>query len=169
MAKAGSKHVVPTASGGWAVKSEGAARAARLFDTQSDAVEYAHTLAKGAQAELYVHGRDGSVLSKSSYEPRRIQIRLKALDDKLIEQSVLEIVDTARRTGAIVKGPLPLPQSVRRLEVLRSLKTGKTPGAPAEVSGHQRLMDIVDPSDKTVAALMKLTLPAGVDFEINKH
>jgi small subunit ribosomal protein S10 len=90
---------------------------------------------------------------------QKIRIRLKAFDYKLIDQSALEIVDTAKRTGAVVKGPVPLPTRIQRYDVLRSPHVNKT-------SPHQRLMDIVDPTDKTVDALMKLDLPAGVDVEI---
>jgi small subunit ribosomal protein S10 len=88
---------------------------------------------------------------------QKIRIRLKAFDYKLIDQSAAEIVDTAKRTGAIVKGPVPLPTRMKR---------NKTSRDQLEIRTHQRLMDIVDPTDKTVDALMKLDLPAGVDVEI---
>jgi len=90
---------------------------------------------------------------------QKIRIRLKAFDYKLIDQSAAEIVDTAKRTGAIVKGPVPLPTRMKRFDILRSPHVNK-------IRTHQRLMDIVDPTDKTVDALMKLDLPAGVDVEI---
>ena len=97
---------------------------------------------------------------------QKIRIRLKALDYKLIDQSAAEIVGTAKRTGAIVKGPVPLPTRMRRFDLLRSPHVNKTSRDQLEIRTHQRLMDIVDPTDKTVDALMKLDLPAGVDVEI---
>ena len=92
---------------------------------------------------------------------QKIRIRLKAFDYKLIDQSALEIVDTAKRTGAIVKGPVPLPTRMQRFDILRSPHVNKTSRDQFEIRTHQRLMDIVDPTDKTVDALMKLDLPAG--------
>jgi small subunit ribosomal protein S10 len=97
---------------------------------------------------------------------QKIRIRLKAFDYKLIDQSALEIVETAKRTGAVVKGPVPLPTRIQRFDVLRSPHVNKTSRDQFEIRTHQRLMDIVDPTDKTVDALMKLDLPAGVDVEI---
>lgn len=108
------------------------------------------------------------LLSKASVEmlKQKIRIRLKAFDYKLIDQSAAEIVDTAKRTGAVVKGPVPLPTRMRRFDILRSPHVNKTSRDQFEIRTHQRLMDIVDPTDKTVDALMKLDLPAGVDVEI---
>ena len=83
----------------------------------------------------------------------------------LIDRSAQEIVDTAKRTGAVVKGPVPLPTKIERYDVLRSARR-KTSRDQFEIRTHLRLMDIVDPTDKTVDALMKLDLPAGVDVEI---
>jgi len=97
---------------------------------------------------------------------QKIRIRLKAFDYRLIDQSAQEIVETAKRTGAVVKGPVPLPTRIERFDILRSPHVNKTSRDPFEKSTHQRLMDIVDPTDKTVDALMKLDLPAGVDVEI---
>ena len=97
---------------------------------------------------------------------QRIRIRLKAFDYKLIDQSAIELVDTAKRTGAIVKGPVPLPTRMQRFDILRSPHVNKTSRDQFEIRTHLRLMDIVDPTDKTVDALMKLDLPAGVDVEI---
>ena len=97
---------------------------------------------------------------------QRIRIRLKAFDYKLIDQSALEIVDTAKRTGAIVKGPVPLPTRMKRFDILRSPHVNKTSRDQFEIRTHQRLMDILNPTDKTVDALMKLELPAGVDVQI---
>ena len=90
---------------------------------------------------------------------QKIRIRLKAFDYKLIDQSAIEIVDTAKRTGAIVKGPVPLPTRMQRFDILRSPHVNKTSRDQFEIRTHQRLMDIVDPTDKTVDALMKLDLP----------
>ena len=99
-------------------------------------------------------------------QKQKIRIRLKAFDYKLIDQSALEIVDTAKRTGAIVKGPVPLPTRLQRFDVLRSPHVNKSSRDQFEIRTHQRLMDIIDPTDKTVDAPMKLDLPAGVDVEI---
>ena len=96
---------------------------------------------------------------------QKIRIRLKAFDYKLIDRSALEIVETAKRTGAVVRGPLPLPTRIRRLDVLRSPHVNKTSRDQFELRTHLRLMDIIEPTDKTVDALMKLDLPAGVDVE----
>jgi small subunit ribosomal protein S10 len=97
---------------------------------------------------------------------QKIRIRLKAFDYKLIDQSALEIVETAKRTGAVVRGPVPLPTRFRRFDILSSPHVNKTARDQFELRTHQRLMDIVDPTEKTVDALMKLDLPAGVDVEI---
>jgi small subunit ribosomal protein S10 len=97
---------------------------------------------------------------------QKIRIRLKAFDYKLIDQSALEIVDTAKRTGAIVKGPIPLPTKKERYDLLRSPHVNKKSRDQFEIRTHLRLMDILDPTDKTVDALMKLELAAGVDVEI---
>ncbi len=97
---------------------------------------------------------------------QKIRIRLKAFDYKLIDQSALEIVETAKRTGAVVKGPVPLPTSIERFDILRSPHVNKASRDQLEIRTHRRLMDIMEPTDKTVDALMKLDLPAGVDVEI---
>ncbi len=99
-------------------------------------------------------------------QSQKIRIRLKAFDYKLIDQSALEIVETAKRTGAVVKGPIPLPTTIERFDVLSSPHVNKTARDQFEIRTHRRLMDIIDPTDKTVDALMKLDLPAGVDVEI---
>ena len=99
-------------------------------------------------------------------QQQKIRIRLKAFDYKLIDRSAVEIVDTAKRTGAVVHGPVPLPTRIQRYDVLRSPHVNKTSCDQFEMRTHQRLMDIIDPTDKTVDALMKLDLPAGVDVEI---
>ena len=97
---------------------------------------------------------------------QNIRIRLKAFDHKLIDRSAREIVDTAKRTGATVKGPVPLPTKIERYTVLISPHVNKDARDQYELLTHKRLMDIVDPTDKTVDALMKLELAAGVDVEI---
>jgi small subunit ribosomal protein S10 len=99
-------------------------------------------------------------------QSQKIRIRLKAFDYKLIDQSALEIVDTAKRTGAVVKGPVPLPTRIQKFDLLRSPHIDKMSRDQMEIRTHLRLMDIIDPTDKKVVALMKLDLPAGVDVEI---
>ncbi|CAG0939498.1 30S ribosomal protein S10 [Gallionellaceae bacterium] len=99
-------------------------------------------------------------------QSQKIRIRLKAFDYRLIDQSALRIVDTAKRTGAVVKGPIPLPTKIERFDVLRSPHVNKTSRDQFEIRTHLRMMDIIDPTEKTVDALMKLDLPAGVDVVI---
>lgn len=97
---------------------------------------------------------------------QNIRIRLKAFDHRLIDNSAREIVETARRTGAQVRGPVPLPTKMERFTVLTSPHVDKNARDQYEMRTHKRLMDIVEPTDKTVDALMKLELPAGVDVQI---
>jgi small subunit ribosomal protein S10 len=97
---------------------------------------------------------------------QRIRIRLKAFDHRLIDQSASEIVETAKRTGAQVVGPIPLPSKKERYTVLISPHVNKDARDQYELRTHKRLMDIVEPTDKTVDALMKLDLAAGVDVQI---
>ncbi len=97
---------------------------------------------------------------------QRIRIRLKAFDHRLIDQSAREIVETARRTGAQVRGPIPLPTKNEHFTILVSPHVNKDARDQYEIRTHKRLMDIVDPTDKTVDALMKLDLAAGVDVQI---
>ncbi len=99
-------------------------------------------------------------------ENQKIRISLKAFDHKMIDRSALEIVDTARRTGAMVKGPIPLPTKIERYTLLRSPHVNKKARDQFEIRTHKRILDIVEPTDKTVDALMKLDLAAGVDVEI---
>ena len=96
----------------------------------------------------------------------KIRIRLKAYDHKLLDQSAVEIVETARRTGARVAGPIPLPTKINRYTVLRSPHVDKKSREQFEIRTHKRLLDILEPTQQTVDALMKLDLPAGVDVEI---
>ncbi len=96
----------------------------------------------------------------------RIRIRLKAYDYRVLDHSTSEIVDTAKRTGAQVAGPIPLPTLINKYTVLRSPHVDKKSREQFEVRTHKRLLDILEPTAQTVEALMKLDLPAGVDVEI---
>ena len=96
----------------------------------------------------------------------KIRIRLKAFDYRILDQSASEIVDTARRTGAKIAGPIPLPTAVSRYTVNRSPHIDKKSREQFEIRTHKRVLDIVDPTPQTVDALMKLDLASGVDVEI---
>ena len=96
----------------------------------------------------------------------KIRIRLKAYDHRLLDQSASEIVDTARRTGARVAGPIPLPTRINRFTVLRGPHVDKKSREQFEIRTHKRLLDILEPTPQTLDALMKLDLSAGVDVEI---
>jgi len=98
---------------------------------------------------------------------QKIRIRLKAFDHRLIDSSTLEIVDTAKRTGAQVRGPIPLPTRKERFTVLTSPHVNKDARDQYEIRTHKRVLDIVDPTEKTLDALMKLDLAAGVDVQIS--
>ena len=102
-----------------------------------------------------------------SVNNQKIRIRLKAFDHKIIDRSASEIIDTARRTGAIVRGPIPLPTRRERYDLLRSPHKYKTSRDQLEIRVHKRILDIVEPTDKTVDALMKLDLAAGVEVQIS--
>ncbi len=97
---------------------------------------------------------------------QRIRISLKAYDHKLLDQSLNEIVDTAKRTGARIAGPIPLPTRISRYTVLRSPHIDKKSREQFEMRTHKRLVDILEPTQQTIDALMKLELSAGVDVEI---
>ncbi|MEA5445193.1 30S ribosomal protein S10 [Gammaproteobacteria bacterium AB-CW1] len=97
---------------------------------------------------------------------QNIRIRLKGFDHRLIDRSAQEIVETAKRTGAQVKGPIPLPTRKEKHTILISPHVNKDARDQYEIRTHKRLMDIVDPTDKTVDALMRLDLAAGVDVQI---
>ncbi len=99
-------------------------------------------------------------------ENQNIRIRLKAYDHRVLDQSALEILNTAKRTGAAVRGPIPLPTRVEKFTVLRSPHIDKNSREQFEMRTHKRMLDIVDPTPQTVDALMKLDLAAGVDVEI---
>lgn len=96
----------------------------------------------------------------------KIRIRLKAYDYRLLDQSASEIVDTAKRTGARVAGPIPLPTKISRYTVLRGPHVDKKSREQFEIRTHKRLLDILEPTQQTLDALMKLDLSAGVDVEI---
>ncbi|SFG94860.1 small subunit ribosomal protein S10 [Desulfotomaculum arcticum] len=97
---------------------------------------------------------------------QKIRIRLKAYDHNMLDQSAQKIVDTARRTGANVAGPVPLPTEKNIYTILRSPHVNKDSREQFEMRTHKRLIDIIEPTPKTVDALMRLDLPAGVDIEI---
>ena len=98
---------------------------------------------------------------------QKIRIRLKAFDHKLIDQSTLEIVNTAKRTGAQVVGPVPLPTRKEKFTILVSPHVNKDARDQYEIRTHKRMVDIIEPTEKTVDALMKLDLAAGVDVQIS--
>ncbi len=98
---------------------------------------------------------------------QRIRIRLKAYDHKVLDQSAKQIVDTAQRTGSTVKGPIPLPTHIKKFTVLRSRFIDKDSREQFEMRTHKRLIDVMEPNPRTVDALMRLNLPAGVGIEIN--
>jgi small subunit ribosomal protein S10 len=97
---------------------------------------------------------------------QKIRIRLKAFDHRMIDKSAMEIVETAKRTGAVVRGPIPLPTRIERFTLLRSPHVNKTAMDQFEIRTHKRILDIIEPTDKTVDALMRLDLASGVDVEI---
>lgn len=97
---------------------------------------------------------------------QKIRIRLRAFDHKLLDQSAVEIVDTAKRTGARITGPIPLPTNIERYTVLRSPHVDKKSREQFEIRTHKRLLDILDPTQQTIDALMRLDLSAGVEVEI---
>ncbi|MDA0369476.1 MAG: 30S ribosomal protein S10 [Proteobacteria bacterium] len=99
-------------------------------------------------------------------DSQNIRIRLKAFDHRVLDQSTNEIVTTAKRTGASVRGPIPLPNKIEKYTVLRGPHIDKKSREQFEIRTHRRLLDIIDPTPQTVDALMKLDLAAGVDVEI---
>ena len=99
-------------------------------------------------------------------DSQNIKIRLKAFDHSILDQSSIQIVDTAKRTGAMEKGPIPLPVNNEKFTVLRSPHVNKKSREQFEIRTHKRLIEIVDPTPQTVDALMKLDLASGVDVEI---
>jgi len=99
-------------------------------------------------------------------ENQKIRIKLKSFDYRLLDESVKEIVETAKRTGARVRGPIPLPTRIERFTVLRSPHVDKKSREQFEIRTHRRLVEIIEPTSQTVDALMRLDLSAGVDVEI---
>ena len=99
-------------------------------------------------------------------DKQNIRIHLRAYDNKILDLSTEEIVNTAKRTGAQVKGPIPLPTKIEKYTVLRGPHIDKKSREQFEIRTHKRMLDIVDPTPQTVDALMKLDLPAGVDVQI---
>ena len=97
---------------------------------------------------------------------QKIRIRLKAFDHRILDQSAVQIVETAERTGALVAGPVPLPTKIEKFSVMRSPFIDKDSQEQLEIRTHKRLIDILEPTQKTINALMRLNLPAGVDVEI---
>jgi small subunit ribosomal protein S10 len=97
---------------------------------------------------------------------QKVRIRLKAYDHKILDQSARQIVDAAERTGALVAGPVPLPTKIEKYSVIRSPFIDRDSQEQFEIRTHKRLIDVIDPSQQTINALMKLNLPAGVDIEI---
>jgi small subunit ribosomal protein S10 len=97
---------------------------------------------------------------------QKVRIRLKAFDHKILDQSAKQIVEAAERTGALVAGPVPLPTKIEKYSVMRSPFIDKDSQEQFEIRTHTRLIDVLDPSQQTINALMKLNLPAGVDIEI---
>ena len=139
-----------------------------ILSNNQDAVE-AWTLAVAAgekapavQAIARVRNEKRGMVINS----QKIRIRLKAYDHRLLDQSTKEIVDTAKRTGARVAGPIPLPTSINKFCVLRSPHVDKKSREQFEIRTHKRLLDILEPTQQTIDALMKLDLAAGVDVEI---
>jgi len=105
-------------------------------------------------------------MSTKANTKQRIRIRLQAFDHRVLDKSVKDIVNTAKRTGAIVAGPIPLPTRIERITVNRSPHVDKKSMEQFETRTHKRLMDIVNPTGKTVDELKKLNLPSGVDISI---
>ncbi len=97
---------------------------------------------------------------------QKVRIRLKAYDHKILDQSARQIVEAAERTGALVAGPVPLPTRIEKYSVIRGPFIDKDSQEQFEIRTHKRLIDVLDPSQQTINALMKLNLPAGVDIEI---
>ena len=105
-------------------------------------------------------------IGKWDMDTQNIRIRLKAFDHRVLDQATGDIADTARRTGALIRGPIPLPTRIEKFTVNRSPHVDKKSREQFEIRTHKRLLDIVDPTPQTVDALMKLDLAAGVDVEI---
>jgi len=105
-------------------------------------------------------------MAKKKKEPQKIRLKLKSFDHKLLDISMGEIVDTVKKTGAIISGPVPLPTRNEIFTVLRSPNVDKKSREQFALNTHKRLLDILDPTAKTIDSLRRLDLPAGVDVEI---
>ena len=109
-------------------------------------------------------------MAKQEKQPKaarqKIRIRLKSYDPRVLDRSTADIVETAKRSGAVVAGPIPLPSSCEKFTVLRSPNIDRKSREQFEIRTHRRLIDILNPTSKTVSDLQKLTLPAGVDIKI---
>lgn len=103
---------------------------------------------------------------KSAAAKQKIRIRLKGYDQRLLDRSTADIVETAKRTGAAIAGPIPLPTSCQKITVLRSPNIDRKSREQFETRTHRRLIDILSPNSKTIDALKTLTLPAGIDIKI---
>ncbi len=123
-------------------------------------------LRPAARRKIFPSGKPEGRKSENVIGKERIRIRLKAYDYRVLDQSTGEIVDTAKRTGAQIAGPIPLPTMKNKYTVLRSPHVDKKSREQFEIRTHKRLLDILEPTQQTVDALMKLDLPAGVDVEI---
>ncbi len=120
----------------------------------------------GGTAQAASRPAPGGAAARPKVGGQRIRIRLKAYDHKLLDQSASKIVETAESTGAKVAGPVPLPTRIERYTVMRSPFVDKDSQEAFEIRTHKRLIDVLEPSQKTISALMRLNLPAGVDIEI---
>jgi len=134
----------------------------RLFDYLLSFVKKSRMIAEPPRSRLSF-SKD---LVVSGISNERIRIRMEAYDHTILDQSAKDIVDTAKRTEAIVHGPIPLPTRIERYTVLRSPHIDKKSREQFEIRTHKRLIDIVQPTNKTIDALNKLSLPAGVDIKI---
>ncbi len=110
--------------------------------------------------------REEKDMSSATAVKQRIRIRLQSFDHRILDQSAMQIVDTAQQTGARVSGPIPLPTDIDKYTVIRSPFIDKDSREQFETRTHKRLIDIIDPTNKTVEALTRLNLPAGVDIEV---
>jgi small subunit ribosomal protein S10 len=136
-------------------------RAASLFPGTKDSTRCFHGVRRTKPSYLSLFRYEAYLMAD-----QKIRIRLKAFDHRLIDRSASEIVETAKRTGAQVRGPIPLPTKIERYTILTSPHADKDARDQYETRTHKRVLDIVDPNDKTVDALMKLELAAGVDVQI---
>jgi len=147
------------------------AKAGTRWEREPSARLFSSRGALGARAgrptpDLSSRNMAGGVREPKVIGKERIRIRLKAYDYRILDQSTGEIVETARRTGAQIAGPIPLPTMKNKYCVLRSPHVDKKSREQFEIRTHKRLLDILEPTQQTVDALMKLDLPAGVDVEI---